>query len=408
MHRLLALAALLLLTACQPGHVQLGDPEAPYPPDRAPQVGDILHLPTGFYVDQQVLYDQASRAQVVFVGETHDNPASHRLQLEILRQLQTRNPGQVTLAMEMFAPPQQPVLDLWVDGELSEKEFLKQVNWFRNWNMDFALYRDLLNFCREQHIPIVALNVDKVLQHKVGRAAPDELDPADRAKLPEMVADPYQNAATEAFFSGHKMGDASAESFQRVQTLWDESMAANLANYLKSDAGKGRQVLVVAGGNHIRYGYGIPRRMFRRIPASYLLVGSREIEIPEDKQSQQMDVELPQFPMVPYQFVKFTRYEELPERGVKLGIMIDAADGGLKIEGVLPGSIADTAGLQKDDLLTMLDGKIKLEDPFDLIYELQQKEVGDKIELSLQRDGETLTIPITFETREPPAHGGKQ
>ncbi len=402
------LLILFLLAACAPGHVHLGNPEVPYPPEREPTVGDILHLPTGYYVDQQTLFEQASRTQVIFVGETHDNPASHRLQLEILRELQRRNPGRVSLAMEMFSPPQQPILERWNAGELSEKEFLKEVDWFKNWRMNFALYRDLLTFCRDARIPVIALNAEKNFQRKVGMTPFSELSEEERLQLPEMADDPYQMAATKAFYSGHQMGQAAADGFQRVQNLWDETMAENLAEYLQSEAGQEHQVVVVAGGNHVRYGYGIPRRMFRRVPASYLLVGSREIEIPESKQHQQMNIQLPQFPMPPYHFVTFTRYEDLETPGVKLGVMIEEAEGGLEIKGVLPGSVAEKAGLQKGDLLTTLDGSIELRDPFDLIYELHQKSVGARIELRLKRGEEQLTLPVEFTEKEPPQHGMQQ
>jgi uncharacterized iron-regulated protein len=395
------LALLLLMTACQTGHLQLGNPELPYPPARAPQVGDILHLPTGSYVDKQVLFDQATRNQVIFVGETHDNPASHQLQLEILLALEAQNPGHIALAMEMFTPQQQTVLDRWVAGELSEKEFLKEVAWYNNWKMDFALYQPLLETARTKQIPVIALNVDKALQRKVSSTQLSDLSAEDRAQLPEMVVDPYQAAATKAFYSGHKMGDAAADGFQRVQTLWDESMAENLANYLQSAAGKDRQIVVIAGGNHVQYGYGIPRRMFRRVPASYLLVGSTEIDIPESRQHQMMNLSLPQFPMPAYQFLQYTRYEELPEKGVKLGVMIETAENGIRITGVLPGSVAAESGLQKDDLLTKLDGTIVLEEPFDLIYELQQKQTGAKIELTVERSGEILSVAVEFSAREP-------
>ncbi|WP_321394892.1 ChaN family lipoprotein [uncultured Desulfuromusa sp.] len=113
----LFLSLVVLMTSligCQPTSQYLGDPELPYPPDRDPVVGDILHLPTGFFVDQGAMLDQAGRTQVVFVGETHDNPASHRLQENILQALEQNNPGNITLAMEMFTPSQQKVLDLWV------------------------------------------------------------------------------------------------------------------------------------------------------------------------------------------------------------------------------------------------------------------------------------------------------
>ena len=69
----------------------------------------------------------ASDARIVYVGETHDNPASHRQELAVLQALDRRYPGGAALGMEMFTPAQQEVLDRWSAGELTEKEFLKTV-----------------------------------------------------------------------------------------------------------------------------------------------------------------------------------------------------------------------------------------------------------------------------------------
>ncbi|MBN1957102.1 MAG: ChaN family lipoprotein [Desulfuromonadales bacterium] len=390
---LLVLVVTMSLCGCQPTPQTIGNPERPYPPVKAPAVGDILHLPTGFYVSPAEMFDQAQRAQVIFVGETHDNPASHRLQEDILTALQNHNPGQVSLAMEMFTPSQQPVLDRWVAGRLAEKAFLKEVDWYRNWSMNFALYRPLLIFCRDHQIPILALNAEKELTQKVGRTDFRELSAAEQQKLPQMDhTDPYQTAMVKAFYAGHNMGQAMEDGFQRVQTLWDESMAQNLAEYLNKQE-KSHQVMVIAGGNHVRYGFGIPRRMFRRIPASYLLIGSEEIDIPEDKQDRLMDVKKPEFPMLPYHFMLFTAYEDLPDTGVKLGIILDRTEGGLIIKGVTPGSIAERNDLKTDDLLIRIDQQ-SLKEPFDLIYELQQKKPGDTLVLTLERGTQRMIKTI--------------
>ncbi len=404
---LLPLSIMMIsLTGCQPAPQLLGNPEQPYLPVRKPAIGDILHLPTGVYLDQSSMLEQVIRSQVVFVGETHYNPASHRLQETILQALAQHNPGKVTLAMEMFSPSQQPVLDSWTAGELSEKQFIKQVDWYGNWRMNFAFYRALLNFCREQKIPILALNAEQELKQQVSESPVAELPEEDRANLPEMDdSDPYQAAMVEAIFSDHKMGQTMLDGFQRVQTLWDETMAENLATYLRRE-GKNRQVMVIAGGNHISYGFGIPRRVFRRIPVSYVLVGSTELNIPEDKQDRLMNVVKPEYPMPPYNFLVYTEYENLSSPGVKLGIMLDKTEGGLLIEGVIPGSVADQHGLKKDDLLVQIDD-VQLNEPFDLIYDLQQKKIGDTAELTFLRGDERFTRTVEFtETNQKP-HGMK-
>ncbi len=394
----------LVLGACSAPKM-LADPEKPYPQTTEPSVGQVLHLPTGVFVEEPQMLQAVADARIVYVGETHDNPAAHRLQLAVLRTLAERYPGQVALGMEMFTPSQQPALDRWVAGELSEKEFLKTSRWYQVWRMDFDLYRPLLDFARQQQIPVIGLNAEKALVRKVAQSDLAELAESDQANLPQMdMTDPYQRALVEAIFGGHSQGSSQLDGFVRAQTLWDETMAANVAAYLGAQGREQVRMLVVAGGNHIRFGFGIPRRVFRRLPSSYALVGSTEIVIPENKKDRLMDVEMPKFPMPPYDYLTFTEYEDLGKQEVKLGVLLDDTGGRVGITGVLPGSNAERAGLQKDDILVRFDST-PLQENFDLVYEVKQKKPGDQARLEVDRQGESLQITIEFAPQAPGVHG---
>ena len=409
---LLPLLALPLAAGCAVGPQMSGNPEAPYPPTRPPAVGDILHIPSGYYVSEAQMLAVATDARIVYVGETHDNPASHRLELTLLRAMAERYPGGVALGMEMFTPDQQETLDRWVSGELNEKEFLKQSRWQEQWQMDFEYYRPLLDFARERSIPVIGLNAPKSLVKSVARKDLGELGEKERQTLPELdMGDPYQGALVTAIFGGHDKGNSHLEGFRRVQTLWDEAMAESVVRYLESPPGKSRRLVVVAGGNHIRHGFGIPRRVFRRLPTSYTLIGSKELDIPEEKQDRLMDVEIPGFPMPPYDFLLFTEYEDLAMPGVKLGVLLDEAEGKVRVKAVLPNSVAEAAGLLEGDVLVAFDG-IPLEEAFDLIYEVKQKRPGDRSVLQIERDGKGQTVEVRFpepagETTPPKMHPKK-
>ena len=398
---LLPLAALCLLAliACGPTSKQvMGDPQDPYPLPSPPQIGQIVHLPTGSIVSAAQMFALAGDARIVYFGETHDNPASHRLELQLLQALDELHPGRQALGMEMFARTQQPVLDRWVAGELSEKDFLKESNWFENWGTDFAFYRDLLNLARERRIPIVALNVEKELARAIRGKSSDQLSADEQARLPQLdLSDPYQRGLVAAIFGDHSHQGMQLDGFIRVQTLWDETMAESAVRYLESPSGQGMHLLVIAGGNHVRYGFGIPRRVFRRLPASYLLIGGREIDIPADKQDRLMNVNLPEFPMVPYDFLAYFAYEDLPKTGVSLGVAIEPtpAGHGLVVKSVVPGSNAERAGLQQGDLLLTFDGE-ELKDPFDLVYAVKQKQSGSHGTLQVRRQGKTVTVDVLF------------
>lgn len=198
---------------------------------------------------------------------------------------------------------------------------------------------------------------------------------------------------TEAIYSDHNMGKARLDGFLRVQTLWDETMAQSLADYLVGP-GRDRQMVVVAGGNHVRYGFGIPRRLHRRLPVSYALIGSHEIEIPADREAQMMDVKLPKFPLRPWDYLKLTRYEKF-DQGVKLGIAIEDSARGVEITRIMPDSAADKAGLQKGDILTHA-AQIDIKESFDLLYLLMNQKEGTSLPLSLLRNQEPLDVTATF------------
>jgi uncharacterized iron-regulated protein len=399
------------LTACSSaGKEIMGDPQNPYPLQTPPKVGDIVHLPTGIIVSLEQMLAVAGDARVVYVGETHDNPASHRLELQTLQGMEQRHPGQTALGMEMFTRSQQPALDRWVAGKLDEKSFLKESRWFDNWKMDFAYYRDLLIFARDRHIPVIALNAEKSLVHAVLSKSPEQLSPEEKSQLPEFDrTDSYHSAMTEEMFSGHgkgSQGKMHMEGFLRAQTLWDETMAESAARYLKSPQGKDRHLLVVAGGNHINYGFGIPRRVFRRWPSSYLTIGGHEIAVAEGKVPETMDVELPNFPMVPVDFLAYLTYEELPKTGVLLGVEFEpaATARGLSIKKVFPDTNAERAGLKAGDLLLSLDGEA-LKDSFDLVYALKLKQVGERSTLEIERQGKPLKVEILYQKSAAKEHG---
>ncbi|MBE0504731.1 MAG: ChaN family lipoprotein [Desulfuromonadales bacterium] len=396
---------MVLLCACTPTTPLLGNPQLPYPPAATPQVGDILHLRTGHYVNATEMAAAATDSRIVYVAETHDNPASHRVQFDLLRTLAQRYPGRTAIAMEMFTPAQQASLDAWVAQELDEKSFLK--TWYSSWKMDIAYYREILDYCRAAGIPVLGINAEKSLIQAVARKDFAELSTEEQARLPATLDmdDPYHQALTAAIFGGHAQGTRLA-GFQRVQTLWDETMAENIVRFLASPQGDDFHLLVLAGGNHVRNGFGIPRRVFRQLPLSYTLIGNEELDVSEAKKREAyMDVTLPQFPMPAFDYLVFTRYEELekPEE-VKLGIMFKEEEGRVVVTNILPNGVAALAGVLKGDILRSLDGEAIVES-FDLIYALQQKKIGDKGQLTVERNGETLVLDLTY-APAPPVEGG--
>ncbi|MDD5762008.1 MAG: ChaN family lipoprotein, partial [bacterium] len=377
--RILAPIALaLLLAGCASSRAVKGSAEMPYPPSAPPKVEEIRHLPTGLRLSIDGLMEMLSGARLVSVGETHDNLNDQRVELTVVRELQRRFPGKVAIGMEMFREPQQAVLDRWVNGELSELEFLKSSKWYETWGYDFGAYRDLLLFAKEKRIDVIALNPSKEMQEAVRRTGLDNVPEDLRRKLPEAgETDPWQRAVLRGVFGGHagQGGGESFDPFLRVQLLWEESMAEKVVDYLKSPRGEGKRMVTITGGWHVKYGFGLPKKVVRRLPMAYAIVLPEEISTPEQKEGRLMDVDLPNVPLLPAHFLWYVPYESVEEKRVRMGIRMEAKDGRLLVESVVAGSPAEKAGIANGDALLAIDGE-PVKESVDVFFRVGEKREG--------------------------------
>jgi uncharacterized iron-regulated protein len=367
--------------------------ESPYVDPRTLRIGEILHLATGRRLEPSEALDLLCRFPVVYVGEAHDNPDDHAVELTVLKALAACSPGRVTLGLEMLQRPFQADADAFVRGEMSERDF--QRVWRKSWG-DMSAYRDLLRFAREQGIPLLALNASAPTQAAV-REHPFSALPAEAARaVPSIDAqDPYYRAYVEAMFRGHPKG-TSPDAFLRVQLLWDETMAETGAAYLESPAGRGRRLLVLAGSNHVRYGFGIPRRLFRRVPLPFVTVEPYPSPAGAENH-RRMDVEVPALPLRPADLYWAVRARPPEPERVRLGVLVeDAAGAGARVTGMVPGGPAAAAGLVVGDVIVSVDDTA-VTDASDVIYQVGRHRRGDRGPIEVVRGGARVRLVLTYD-----------
>lgn len=262
---LLALIA-LTLAGCAPRAATL-------PPVAAPSVSHrVVETRTGEATSFERLVGRALEADVVFFGEFHDDPGTHRLQLALLEAAAQRRPG-VVLALEMFERDVQPALDAYLTGEINEEEFLARSRPWSNYNTD---YRPLIEFAKERGIPVLAANVPRRIAARVSRGGLDTLSTLPDHERPYLASeiicprDSYHERFA-AEMQGHPgMTEAVVMRFYQAQCVKDETMAESITEWLSSHPDA--LVIHMNGYFHSDYGAGIPERVLRRRPGTKTLI----------------------------------------------------------------------------------------------------------------------------------------
>jgi uncharacterized iron-regulated protein len=238
----------------------------------------VFDSQTRSYVGWQKLIDAAAGVDVVFFGEQHDNPATHRAELALLAAIGARR-SSVVVSLEMFDRDVQPVLDAYLAGQIPESAFVAGTRAWPRYNTD---YRALVELARADGWPVVAANPPRRLATAVSRAGLGVLDtiPArDRAMIARDLSCPrdrYFDRFAESM-KGHSAGggppsarDSAAAAavtarFYEAQCVKDETMGESIAA-ARARAGAGAIVVHFNGAFHTDMGLGTTARARRRMP----------------------------------------------------------------------------------------------------------------------------------------------
>jgi uncharacterized iron-regulated protein len=394
-----SLAALLLLSACASTNAYY---RSPYVQVESLKPGSIVHVPTGTGVTEAELMDYAASSRIVYVGESHKSINDHLIQLKVIKALHAKYPGKVAVGMEMFQRPSQKVLDAWLAGRASDKELFRQ--WNSDWGIDFELYREIFDFLREKKIPIIALNVSRKQVMAISRGSHGDKaakkDAEEPEPLPELdETDPYHRAMVRAVYGDPNHGASGFDKFYRVQLLWEETMAESIVNYLSAKGNDKKRMVVLAGGGHVNFGYGIPRRAFRRLKVPYTTILPVSINVITDakeaakKGAEMMDVDIPDAPLHLADFVWATEFETILEPKTKLGVHLVKDKERLVVMAVIPGSSAEAAELMTGDEITRVDG-VEISEAVDILYALSRKKNGDTVKVTLKRGENVVVLPV--------------
>jgi len=385
-----------LLSAAQKGSAEeyaVPNSGSPYINLKALEIDQILHIPTGIQVTKDQMIEIVSASRVIYVGETHDNLEAHRAQLEVIERLAKKFPGKITVGMEMFRQSAQPDLDRWHNGDLPQGKF--KTLFQKNWGPGFNLYQPIFDFIKENAIPLIGLKSSRETEAQFRKQGTE----ASPGSFPEMdESDIHHKTFSMSIFGGHADHAEALKKPYQMLLLWEETMARTVAEFLKNNAD--RKLVVLAGGFHVQYGFGIPKRAFRRIPHAYSIILPTVTELPPELKDREMDVEYVSIPLYAGDFAWRLEYKVLPVNKVKLGIQLKESQSEISVLFVGENSNAEKAGILKGDVLLALSGE-KILGVDDLVTRLQTFNIGDYATVRLRRGMEELDVEVLLRKATP-------
>ena len=218
-----------------------------------------LFTATGQPADYDQMLQELAQADVVLLGEQHNDALAHWLELQVAKDLlKGKKPGQLVLGLEMFERDVQPLVAQYAAGTLADTAFERQARPWPNYATD---YRPLLLFARDNHLAVVGTNAPRPFAKVVAQrslTALDKLPAADRALLAPLPLKVdydlpgYKNMA--AMFGGDgKAHGGGAQNIIQAQALKD----ATMAHFIVANCHAGQTLLHLNGSYHSDHHDGI-------------------------------------------------------------------------------------------------------------------------------------------------------
>ncbi|MDP8200666.1 MAG: ChaN family lipoprotein [Candidatus Tenebribacter burtonii] len=132
----------------------------------------IIDTKTNKEIKLKEMAERLSDYDVIFFGEYHDNRILHSLEFELLKMFYANNKNMI-VSMEMFERDVQPVLDQFLNDEISEEDFLANSRPWPNYETN---YKPLIEFAQENELTVIAANIPRRYANMISKQGLNALD----------------------------------------------------------------------------------------------------------------------------------------------------------------------------------------------------------------------------------------
>lgn len=210
----------------------------------------VLYNAKGKKVSYEKMLKDLRQQDVVLIGELHNNPISHWLELEITQALAEQR--QLVLGAEMFERDNQGALTNYLQGKITAKGLDSSARLWKNYKTDYA---PLVNFAKEKNLAFIATNVPRKFASLVARGGFENLSNLTVEEKSWIAPQPM---AYDANLPGYQkmltmMGEHTSPNMPKAQALKD----ATMAHFIFSNWTPGSLFIHYNGSYHSEYQEGI-------------------------------------------------------------------------------------------------------------------------------------------------------
>lgn len=182
----------------------------------------VLFNAKGQRVSYQKLIREVIKSDVALIGEMHDNPISHWLELSITKDCGLQRG--LVLGAEMFEQDNQQALTNYLQGKITAKGLDSAARLWKNYKTDYA---PLVNYAKENQIPFIASNVPRKFASQVAKGGFESLNALNDLEKSWIAPLPI---AYDSELPGYQkmlkmMGEHTSPNMPKAQALKDATMA---------------------------------------------------------------------------------------------------------------------------------------------------------------------------------------
>lgn len=207
----------------------------------------LLFNKEGKEIKYKKMLKQMEGADIILFGELHDNPIVHWLQLELTTDLFELQGKNLVLGAEMFESDNQVIMDEYLSGKISKRNFEAEMRLWSNYKTD---YKPLVEFAKEKELHFIASNVPRryaSLVNKQGFEGLENLSDEAKAFLPPLpVAYDSTLNCYASMMNMKEMRSHITSNFPKAQAIKD----ATMAHFILQNQEPGKVLLHFHGAYH--------------------------------------------------------------------------------------------------------------------------------------------------------------